>query len=135
MQIEIDFDVWKTLTAMRSGEDVSYNDVLRSMLNLDKSTALAKNSTEQNYSPLRDFQSRNLVLPDGTLLRAKYKGRMFNARIIDGRWVDEEGKEHSSPSSAAGAITGTTVNGLRFWEGRRPDLGVWHRLDTLSALQ
>ena len=37
----------------------------------------------------------------------------------------------ASPSAAAGAITETTVNGWRFWEGRLPGDKGWRRLDVV----
>jgi hypothetical protein len=35
-EIEVDFDVFKALLAKRTSEDVTYNDVLRQILRLDK---------------------------------------------------------------------------------------------------
>lgn len=132
MQIDVDFDVWKALTARRDSEDVSYNDVLRDLLGLG-SPRLPLSG--QSAAPSeKEFQSRNLVLPSGTTLRAKYKSRQYHAEIRDGRWIDEQGVEHDSPSAAARHITGTNVNGLRFWHGRLPKQSDWYPLDTLALL-
>jgi len=146
MEIEIDFDVFKALTARRKHERHTYNDVLRELLDLDPvlEEAPPEGSLPRVMSDLADhmsrtmraapgtFVSRGLRLPDGTLLRAKYKGMLHRAEIVEGRWVDETGKEHSSPSAAATYITHTTVNGWRFWEARRPQDTDWRRLDMLA---
>lgn len=123
-QIDVDFEVWKALTARLEHETQSYNNVLRKMFGLPT-------STEMLVSALKNFASRNLQLPDGTDLRASYKGAFYRAKIDDGKWLDEQGKTHSSPSAAAKEITGTNVNGLQFWEGRLPGESNWLRLDAM----
>jgi hypothetical protein len=132
MQVEIDFEVFKALTAKRVDESHTYNDVIRELLGLtsDSSNA-AKEGAAGVAGGKRNFESRDLSLPHGTLLRATYKGRSYAARIEDGRWIDDEGVEHSSPSAAARHITGNNVNGLRFWQGKRPNDTGWLNLDIL----
>lgn len=146
MQIEIDFDVYKALTARRVHERHTYNDVLRDLLNLEPAlipeahpgsmqgvmTQVVDHFSRNLIAPPGSFVSRGLHLPDGTRLRARYKGSLYQAAIVDGRWLDDGGKEHSSPSSAATSITGTNVNGLRFWEAMRPVDTEWRRLDMLA---
>ena len=130
MQIEIDFDVWKALTVRRETENVSYNDVLRNLLQLKIPTQVEPLQSGDSRSGGRSFHSRGLVLPHGTKLRATYKGRSYLARIEDGEWIDDSGLKHSSPSAAARHITGSNVNGLRFWQGNRPDVEGWLSLDS-----
>jgi len=138
MQIEIDFEVFKELTARRTHVGHSYNEVLRDLLNLPPkigrklSDALAP-LTESGG--IRGFALRGGTLPEGTKLAATYKRKEYRAEIRNGRWVDEDGKEHSSPSAAASAISDTNVNGLRFWHAKRPQDSNWTRLDILLALQ
>jgi hypothetical protein len=72
-------------------------------------------------------------LPEGTKLRATYKGRTYWAEIKNGNWLGEDRKERRSPSDAAGAISGTNVNGWRFWYAQRPGDPEWHRLDELRS--
>lgn len=141
MQIEIDFDVFKALTARRESESHTYNDVLRDLLELDSVQEVGIESPLQEVGdalsrPLgvAGFYSRGVHLPDATLLRARYKQREFKARIHGDRWVDEHGREHASASAAASAITGTNVNGLRFWEAKRPSDTGWRRLELLRGL-
>jgi hypothetical protein len=145
MQVEIDFEVYKALTAMRLHERHTYNDVLRELLNLGPllvpeahpgsiqgvMTQVVDHFSRGLIGPPDSFVSRGLHLPDGTKLRARYKGSLYHAAIVEGRWLDENGKDHSSPSSAATDITGTNVNGLRFWEAMRPGDSEWRRLDML----
>lgn len=138
-QIEIDFEVWKALTALRASERHSYNDVLRSILNLEsvqepESPLVAAFDVKPNafLTARKGFYSRGLFLPDGTDLRAVYKGESYMGQIVEGQWIDPSGNVFSSPSAAASAITGNNVNGLRFWEGRRPTDANWCRLDLLS---
>lgn len=140
MQIDIDFDVYKALTARRESERHSFNDVLRTLLELDSIREPEVESPLQAAGdalsrPLGSvgFYSRGIQLPDGTLLRARYKQREFRAEIRGGKWFDEGGREHTSASAAAAAITGTNVNGLRFWEARRPIDNEWRRLELLRV--
>jgi hypothetical protein len=142
--IEVDLDVFKALTAKIEAAGQDHNDVLRELLNLDSVTEadLPDNvfgriaeTISRSYSAVPgQFYSRGLALPSGTELRARYKGQQFSARIEDGRWLDSDGQEHSSPSAAAKAITDTSVNGWRFWEAKRPGDRGWRRLDILQSL-
>ncbi|VVT22942.1 conserved hypothetical protein [Sphingomonas sp. EC-HK361] len=137
MQIEIDFDVFKALTARRRSEAHNYNDVLREMLDLEKAVSdrvQGALSASGSTASGRGFPLRGGDLPNGTDLRASYKGEQFRAKIREGRWYDEQEREHSSPSAAASAISGTNVNGLRFWHARRPGDDEWLRLDILLAM-
>lgn len=138
MHIDIDFEVFKALTARRESENHTYNDVLRELLQLD---SLHETVIEQPLQAAAEalirpfvtggFYSRGVNLPDGTLLRARYKQTEYTARIDGEKWIDSQGREHSSASAAAAAITGTNVNGLRFWEARRPSDSGWRRLELL----
>jgi len=129
-QIEIDFDVWKELTLRRSSENVTYNDVLREMLGLEATFGRQLEVALSGKKP-NGFIFRGLFLPEGTKLRAQYKGGLYLAEIRNGRWLDESGAEHTSPSAAATSVTGNNVNGWRFWEARRPQDSEWRKIDAL----
>jgi hypothetical protein len=131
MQIEIDFEVWKALTVRRAHEGVTYNDVLRELLDLEPSEAIA--GPMPDAESVGGFTSRNLFLPNGTDLRGLYKRRLFSAQIRNGHWVDSDGRTHESPSAAARFITRNSVNGLRFWEAKRPGDHEFRRLDFIAA--
>ncbi|MFC3440143.1 hypothetical protein ACFOKF_02845 [Sphingobium rhizovicinum] len=146
MHIDVSLDVFKALTNKLRYEGHSFDDVIRELLALDSPTEPDRNAEAglEDSEPLNsvnrsfrrmmgEFYSRGLVLPDGTGLRARYKGEEFRARIEGGIWLDEGGQEHSSPSAAARAITGNNVNGLRFWEARRPVDTFWRKLDSIAG--
>lgn len=139
MQIEVDFEVFKALTMLRQSENHTYNEVLRDLLGLQKTLGrqlgdqLGGITAAFGPKPNTGFASRGLYLPDGTLLRAKYKHRTYEARIEKGKWLFPDDREFASPSGAANAITGTQVNGLRFWEARRPSDTEWRKLDALPG--
>lgn len=125
--IEVDFDVFKALTARRPAEDVTENDVLRQLLRLPPRTSPA----EQSDSPgPEDWVTKGVRLPAGTELRATYKGQTYLARITSGALVFD-GKRFNSPSAAAMAITRNPVNGWTFWECRLPGQGRWRSLKDL----
>lgn len=124
MQIEIDFDVFKALTALRETEQVSYNDVLRTLLKLP---AVVK-SEVKSCDPLGGYVAAGRFLPDGTDLRVRYKGVPYAARIDKGRVLHASGAMNSSLSAAAKRITENNVNGLRFWEAKRPSDSSWSKV-------
>lgn len=142
MQIEIDFEVYKAITARRTSEEDTYNDVLRRLLSLSESES-ALGALQDRMKPsgvdkvvaaliggdVTGAWIGNVFLPEGTKLRATYKGRTFRAEIANELWTDENGVVRQSPSEAAGAISGTSVNGWKFWYAKRPSDDDWHRLD------
>lgn len=140
MTIEIDFDVYKALTVRRGDETVSYNDVLRSLLGLSQPAAglrrlfgFSGSKSDPLKTPkqqVNDWFYKGIRFPVGTSLRAKYKGQIHAARIDRGGVV-VGGKRFATPSDAARAVTGTNVNGWRFWQCRLPGEAGWRRLDAL----
>ena len=149
MEINVDLEVFKALTERLEFEGQTHNDVIRSLLDLD---SIAEESPPESSLSTgietmlgsidafsrpsqKGFYSRGLFLPEGTKLRAKYKGDLFFAKITDAEWSDDNGINHQSPSAAASAITGTNVNGLRFWEAKRPQDHTWRRLEFIRNQQ
>lgn len=56
--------------------------------------------------------------PDGTVLRAVHKGEPHTLTVLRGGGrpcYEHDGTTYRSPSAAAKAITGTSVNGWKFW--------------------
>ena len=127
--IEIDFDVFKALTQRRPSEEVTENDVLRSLFGLP-----ARNEVPPSKIPpsAGDWVVKGVRLPAGTELRAHYKGETYLARVEDGA-LSLNGQKFDSPSAAAMSITGNPVNGWIFWEYRRPGTAAWQMLKTLRA--
>ena len=130
-QIEIDFEVFKALTAKRSSENHSFNAVLREMLHLSGGGATDGADSRPNKAG-RILGAR--FLPNGTKLRAKYKGQLHLAHIADSKLIDENGVAHGSASAAARAITNNSVNGLNFWEVQRPSDSMWQKLASIPRV-
>jgi len=126
--IEVDFEVYKQLTLRRATEDVSYNDVIRELLDLGQSKAVATKAEAPSPS---DWIAKGVRFPSGTDFRASYKGQTQIARVESGALVLSNGKRFDSPSAAAVSITGNAVNGWRFWECRFPGRTSWQLIETL----
>ena len=177
MQIDIDFEVFKSLTALRESESDSYNAVIRRLLSLPNfsgdsdsaavnallahapgkpppSSAPSQNAfarkggmfglsgvTQSSENALGGLLGRytggiwlgNAHFPEGTRFRANYKGQTYFAEVRDGKWVDQDGMQRSSPSEAAGAITGNNVNGWRFWLVQMPEDPSWRKLEEFKS--
>lgn len=123
--IEIDFDVYKALTARRESEQESYNDVLRDLLGLPPKKAHTPSENRKG-----DWITKGVRFPTETEFRARYKGTIYEAKVEDGSLV-MNGRKYGSPSAAAGAITHTFVNGWIFWECRFPEDTLWRAIKTL----
>jgi hypothetical protein len=130
-QIEIDFDVYKALTAKRKDESHTFNAVLRELLGL---SVTGHNLHGPNDS-IGDGKSGRVIggrfLPSGTSLRARYKSQLYTASIVGNELVLEGGKKFRTASAAAKEITGTNVNGLAFWEVKRPSDTDWKMIKAL----
>ncbi len=135
-QIEVDFEVFKALTALRRFEAHTYNQVVRELLDLGEPREPAIPDMGKLGNAISNvlsggFVTKGVFLPNGTNLRAIYKGVAYMASIVDGQWIDMEGIARTSPSAAAAAITRTNVNGWRFWQVKRPSDSDWKDLDAL----
>lgn len=124
--IEIDFDVYKELTARRKTENVTYNDVLRTLLRMGPIEELEEAPAESK-SPLI---VQGVRFEHGQRFRAKHKGQTYNAEIDDGFLV-YDGKRYTSPSMAGIAVTGYNINGWRFWECYVESENKWIKIDRL----
>ena len=135
MQIEVSFDRWKQLNALLRDEDDSHDAVIERLL-----ASHAPNDLQAIPPPtiLLDGGSgayfKEVFLPNGTELRATYKGKTYFARIIESQWVDSTtGRTRTSPSQAAYSITGKNVNGWLFWVVKRPEDQDWRTLNALRS--
>lgn len=125
--IEIDFNVFKKLTAMRETETMTYNDVLRKMLGLGPLAMAAPRAEPPEGKP---WVVKGVVFPHGTEFRANRKGQVYQGRVENGALV-VNGKRFTSPSAAAMSITGSPINGWIFWECRRPGETAWQIIKNL----
>lgn len=140
--IEIDFEVYKALTARRTGEGDSFNDVLRRLLGLGQGSAVIRRSFDFGQTRLpaaspasagndkNDWFYKGIRFPAGTDFRARYRGQLHHAKVEQGAMA-LNGKRVQSPSDAAREITGYNVSGWRFWQCRLPGESGWRRLDSL----
>jgi hypothetical protein len=125
--IEVDFDVYKALTLRRETESMTYNAVLRQLLQLGDSA-----ETPAAASGTGGCVMQGVHLPEGTEFRVIYKGMTYTAVIKGGRWIGSDGHARRSPSDAATAITGNNVNGWRFWSYRTPGNQEWRKMRELQ---
>jgi predicted CopG family antitoxin len=128
MTVEIDFDVFKSLTNLRTGEEDSMNDVLRRMLRMP--ALKRENSRIPSHAANGDMTTKGIRFPAGTEFRANHKGQEFLGRIADGQLVVAE-KKFASLSRAAMDITGGPINGWTFWECRIPGQSRWQTCKTI----
>jgi hypothetical protein len=125
--IEVDFDVFKALTARRATEEVSENDVIRQALGLPPRSAAPAPAPAAAPG---DWTTKGVRFPAGTEFRASYKGQTYLGRVEGGVLV-LNGKRFDTPSSAAMSITAHPVNGWTFWEARLPGQAGWKSIKSL----
>ena len=128
--IEIDFEVFKALTARREAERDTYNDVIRKLLGLSRSSMAESRSTSTGESQPDDWCCKGVCFPVGTEFRANYKGAVHYGKVEAGCLV-VDGQSATSPSDAAKLITGNSVNGWTFWECRSPGESGWRLIKSL----
>jgi hypothetical protein len=116
-RIEVDFEVFKELTVRRASENVTYNDVIRELLGL-------KSAATTTPKPNGVWVYKGVPFPDGTELRATYKGKTYTAEVRGGSLI-LNGLRQTSPSAAGSHITKNSVNGWDFWEVKRPGDASW----------
>lgn len=126
--IQVDFEVFKELTARRATEAMTENDVIRKLLGL-KTNATSHQPLTPQPSGLA-WVSKGVAFPEGTQFRATYKGQQHTGTVEDGALI-VTGERYTSPSAAAVAITGSPVNGWRFWECLLPGGSQWKLIANL----
>ena len=115
-QIDIDFDVFKELTNRRAAEDVTYNDVIRDILKFPKATRSAKAASNGG----KPWTVSDTSFPTGSEFFADHKGKTYSGVVKDGKLELSDGNKFTTPSAAAMHVTGTNVNGWRFWKCKTP---------------
>lgn len=125
--IEVDFEVFKALTARRPSEDVSENDVLRQLFGLPSKKSMP--GAAASAAP-GDWVTKGVRFPAGTEFRATYKGQTHLARVEGGALALHD-QRYDTPSAAAMSITANPVNGWTFWEARLPGQAGWKMIKSL----
>jgi hypothetical protein len=128
--IEIDFEVFKALTARRASEAVTYNDVLRQALGLGQAPHAPVVAGQNGTQGAADWVAKGVRFPAGTEFRASYKGQTILGKVAGGA-LSVNGETYTSPSAAAVAITGNPVNGWVFWECRVPGASSWRIIKSM----
>lgn len=121
--IEVDFDVFKALTARRATEAVTENDVLRGLLGLNSKRDLPA-SMAGDDPDADDWIVKGIRFPANTEFRASHKGQTWLGRVERAALVIN-GRRFDSPSAAAVSITRSPTNGWTFWECRIPGQATW----------
>jgi hypothetical protein len=127
--IDIDFDVFKALTARRESEAFTINDVIRTLLKLP---AIGEKTKVAPRSTVDDWVSKGVKFPVGTEFRAAYKGAAYSGVVKAGQLLIG-GKRAYSVSNAATMVTGTNVNVWNFWECKLPGESRWRTLAVLRS--
>lgn len=128
-QIEIDFEVFKELTLRRPEEAVTYNDVIRKLLNLPANPQFENSSTQSSGAWVLD----NTSFPTGSRFLATYKGKDYGGVVENGKLALSDGSTFPTPSAAAVHITGSNVNGWRFWKCKLPSASQYVLLERLRG--
>jgi hypothetical protein len=127
-QIEIDVEVNRWLESKRVSFDQTHNDILRSEAGLPPiSPRSVATITSSNGDMGGAWSAKGATLPSGTRLRMSYNGKTFNGVIESGTWL-VNGARYVSPSAAASALAGVSLNGWIYWEAQLPDTDKWQSI-------
>lgn len=127
--IQVDFEVFKELTARRSSEMETENDVIRKLLGLH-SVSLESVSLMPGKGRDLPWVCRGISFPQGTKFRATFRGDLYLGKVDHGSLVVNN-ERYTSFSAAAVSITGTTVDGWKFWECQLPGTYRWKMVSKL----
>jgi hypothetical protein len=127
-QIEIDVDVNRWIESKRVSFDQTHNDILRVEARLPPLTSQTNSrvSKRLNGEPSNTgaWSGKGATLPAGTRLRMSYNGKAFTGMIESSGWLVNGGR-YVSPSAAAGAVTGVSLNGWVYWQVQLPGTDRW----------
>ena len=128
-EIPIGLEVAKAIENDRQSFDETEDDILRRKYKLPP----ASRSYVAEASGNRPLVCKGGSIPHGTKLRARYKGRSWNAKVENGRiYLEGDLQPYHSPTDAAVSITKGNVNGWRFWQHETP-AGKWEILSMIRA--
>src|SRR5262249_50368014 len=130
--MDIDFDSWRLIQIEKSGFEEPDWVALRRLLKLPQLKKEAAPTQAQAAAPVvmmngEAWVDQGVRLPHGTPVRMSYNhGRQrYEGVIDDGCWLID-GNRYKSPSTAAGALTKTSLNGWLYWEAFLD--GHWHKI-------
>jgi hypothetical protein len=128
-QIDVDFEVFKKLTTLRDTEDVTYNDVVRGLLQI----APRPKTGTASLNGARPWTVSGTVFPVGSDFLAEYRGKSYAGSVKDGKLTLSDGHAFSTPSAAAVHVTRNNVNGWRFWKCRLPGASTYVLIERLRG--
>lgn len=125
-QIEIDVEVNRWIESKRASFDQTHNDILRAEAGLPPQSprSAAAVNMPSNSDAVGAWSAKGATLPAGTRLRMSYNGKTFNGAVESGTWL-VNGARYVSPSAAASALAGVSLNGWIYWEAQLPGTDRW----------
>lgn len=133
-QIDIDVDVNRWIENKRTAFSQTPNDILRAVADLPavSSRLSSTDVTTRVDTDPGAWSGKGITLPGGSRLRMSYNGKVLTGAIEGGAWV-VQGARHASPSAAASAPTGVSLNGWLYWEVQFPGSSKWEPISDLRT--
>lgn len=134
-QIGIDLDVHRHLESKRSSFGQTPNDILRGIFGLPTKAlpAAPAEPATNGAGEIGAWSGKGATLPAGTKLRMTYIGKLHTGVIEGGGWA-VEGGHYESPSAAADAATGKSLNGWLYWQVQLPGSDEWKPISALRTV-
>ena len=123
-KIEIDLDVYKAIQQRLISFSDTPNEVLRRIFGLEPTDNKTPNMQGKG------LYIKGVLLKNGLKLRKKYHGEIVEATVGKNHIIYND-NEYTSPSGAARAVTGNSVNGWIFWQYYDEKTGKWQILTKL----
>jgi hypothetical protein len=128
-KIEIDVEVHKAIESLRASFDQTPNDILREVFQLEQTEA--RQATEP-ANQAATWTTKDVQFEVGDKLQANYKGQLIEAEVVEGG-LQVNGSVYHAPSTAACEVTGTSVNGWKFWKYLDRERGTWRYISELRS--
>lgn len=115
--VQVDLEVWKEIEKNRESFTQTPNDILRKIFMLTEASAKEKVVPAEGGSSetVIGLSTEYGLLPDGMKLSRVYKGKEYNAQVVNGA-IELEGIRFNSLSMAGVHVTKYNVNGWHFWK-------------------
>jgi len=123
-KIDIDLDVYKAIQQRFISFSDTPNEVLRRVFGLEPTDNKPSNIQREG------LYIQGVLLKNGLKLRRKYCGKLVEA-TVEKNHISYNGKEYTSPSGAARAVTENSVNGWVFWQYYDEKTRKWQILSKL----
>jgi hypothetical protein len=132
-QIAIDLEVNRFVESKRTSFNQTHNDILRTIAGLPPSATQAFSAAKPaSNGDAGAWSGKGATLPAGTRLRMTYNGKVYTGTIEGGSW-QVEGGHYVSPSAAADAVTGKSLNGWGYWHVQLPATNKWLPISSLRT--